>query len=148
MASHWGRFAEYGLTPLGDARYPKMAASVCTNFTSIDQLFRCFRFYNTQPVGEETAYQGLLKPYVFRTPDEVAELEIGPSALVQKSIDSGTFASCTVRKMWGYFMRREPTPDEESTVVPKLAADFKGGGYKLRSLVKAIVTQPAYRRMP
>jgi hypothetical protein len=148
MAGHWGRFAEYGLTPLSEARYPKDATSVCTNFQSIDQLFRCFRFYNVQPVGEEEQYRNLLRPYVFRTAEETAKLEQGPAALAQASIDSGKFASCTVRKLWGYYMRREPTPDEEATVVPKLAADFKSGGYKLKDLVKAIVTQPAYRRMP
>ena len=148
MAAHWGRFAEYGLTPLSEARYPRTAGSVCTNFQSLDQLFRCFRFYNTQPVGEEIPYQGQLRPYTFRTPEEVTKLETGPSALAQASIDSGKFASCTVRKMWGYYMRREPTPDEEATVVPKLATDFKNGGYKVKDLVKAIVTQPAYRRMP
>lgn len=150
MASKWGRFAEYGMSPLSEARYPKTGTTVCSNFQSLDQLFRCFRFYNVQPVGEEDTPEnrGLLKPYVFRTPEEVADLEIGPAALVQKSIDSGTFASCTTRKMWGYYMRREPTPDEESTVIPKLAADFKNGGYHLKGLVKAIVTQPAYGRMP
>jgi len=148
MSAHWGRFAEYGFTPLDEGRYPRTAAGVCTNFQSIDQLFRCFRFYNVQPVGEEEAYRNQLRPYVFRTPDEVAKLETGPRALAQASIDSGAFASCTTRKLWGYYMRREPTPDEESTVIPTLAADFKSGGYKIKDLVKKIVTQPAYRRMP
>ena len=148
MAGHWGRFAEYGLTPLSEFRYPKTAGSVCTNFQSLDQLFRCFRFYNVQPTPQEEPYRNLLRPYVFRTPEEVAKLEAGPAALAQASIDSGKFASCTVRKMWGYYMRREPTPDEEATVVPKLAADFKASNYKLKDLIKAVVTQPAYRRMP
>ncbi|MBL8952018.1 MAG: DUF1585 domain-containing protein, partial [Myxococcaceae bacterium] len=148
MAGHWGRFAEYGFTPLDEARYPRNAASICTNIGSIDQLFRCFRFYNVQPVGEEEAYRNQLRPYMFRTPEDVAKLETGPRALAQSSIDSGAFASCTTRKLWGYYMRREPTPDEEATVIPTLANDFKAGGYKLKDLVKKLVTQPAYRRMP
>ncbi|MBK7865073.1 MAG: hypothetical protein IPJ65_42050 [Archangiaceae bacterium] len=148
MAAHWGRFAEYGLTPLGEERYPKQAAAVCSNLASIDQLFRCFRFYNVQPVGEEAAYRDLLRPYVFRTAPEVANLEVGPAALARASIDSGKLASCTVRKLWGFYLRREPTPEEEQTVVPQLAADFSSGGYHLKQLVKAIVTQPAYRRLP
>jgi hypothetical protein len=150
MAAHWGRFAEYGLTPLSEARYPKTYDTVCTNLTSMDQLFRCVRFYVTDPPpnSDETAFKGFLRPYEYRTPDQVAQLETGPAALAQQSIDSGRFATCTVRKMWSYFMRRTPTPDEEATVVPKLAGDFSQGGYHLRSLVKAIVTQPAYRRLP
>jgi hypothetical protein len=150
MAAHWGRFAEYGLTPLSDARYPRQASSVCSSFGSLDQLFRCFRFYNLQPTAgsEAEAFKGQLNPYVYRTDADVMHLETGPQALAQSSIDSGAFASCTVRKLWGYYMRREPTPDEEATVVPKLAADFKSGNYHLKALVKAIITQPAYRRMP
>lgn len=150
MASHWGRFAEYGLTPLSDARYPKTWESVCSTFTSMDQLFRCTRFYVTDPPAnsDETTFKGYLRPYEYRTPDQVAELETGPAVLAQSSIDSGRFATCTVRKMWSYFMRRVPTPDEEATVVPQLASDFKTQGYHLRSLVKSIVTQPAYRRLP
>jgi hypothetical protein len=45
-------------------------------------------------------------------------------------------------------MRRAPTPDEEATVVPTLAQDFSSNGYHLKSLVKSIVTQSAYRRLP
>jgi hypothetical protein len=148
MAAHWGRFAEYGLSPLGEARYPKTSASVCTNFQDIEQLFRCFRFYMMDPVGEEVPYRGLLRPYVFRTDEEVQRLETGPSALVQDSIDSGRFATCTVRKLWNNYLRRMPTPEEEATVVPQLAADFKAQGYRLKGLVKSLVTQPAYRRLP
>jgi hypothetical protein len=150
MASHWGRFAEYGLTPLSEARYPKTYDTVCTNLTSMDQLFRCSRFYVTDPpaMSDETSYKGFLRPYEYRTPDQVTGLETGPAALAQTSIDSGRFATCTVRKMWGWFMRRPPTPDEEATVVQKLADDFKSGGYHLKSLVKSIVTQPAYGRLP
>lgn len=148
MAAHWGRFSEYGLTPLSEARYPKIATAVCTNFTGIDQLFRCFRFYNVSPVGEEAEFKDLLRPYVFRTAAQVQNLETGPSALAQASIDSGRFATCTVRKMWSHYMRRMPTPDEEATVVPQLASQFSQGGYHLKSLVKSIITQPAYRRLP
>ena len=49
MAAHWGRFAEYGHTPLDDGRYPKRYESVCSGITTLDQLLRCFRFYQLGP---------------------------------------------------------------------------------------------------
>lgn len=148
MAASWGRFAEYGGAPLDETRYPKSYNSVCTNITNIDQLFRCFQFYQVEAVGDEVPFKGLLRPYVFRPPKDIARIETGPSALVQDSIDSGALATCTVRRMWTYFMRRDPSPDEEVSVIGPLAADFKTNGYHLRPLVKAIVTHPAYGRMP
>jgi hypothetical protein len=150
MAAHWGRFAEYGLTPLSEARYPKTYDTVCTNLQSLDDLFRCSRFYVTDPPAgsDEVAFKGYLRPYEYRSAAQVAELETGPSVLAQQSIDSGRFARCTVRKLWSYFMRRAPTPDEEASVVPSLAQDFSSNGYHLKPLVKAIVTQSAYRRLP
>ncbi|MEW5740753.1 MAG: hypothetical protein AB1938_17630 [Myxococcota bacterium] len=148
MAAHWGRFAEYGHTPLDEARYPKTYGTVCAGITNLDQLFRCFRFYQLEAVGDELPFKGLLKPYVFRTPEEEAGLEAGPTHLVQESIDSGRFAQCTTRRVWTRFMHREPTAAEELEVLPGLAQDFEANGFDFKRLVKAVVMNPAYRRMP
>lgn len=148
MAGAFGRFAEYGLTPLDEARYPKTYDSVCTNFTDIDQLFRCYRFYEVQPVGEQVPFRGDLLPYVFRTPDQVADLEAGPSSVVEDGIANGKIATCTARRMWTYFMRRPPTADEETNVIPNLANTLTSNNWSVKKLVKAIVTDPAYRRLP
>ena len=43
-------------------------------------------------------------------------------------------------------MRRSPSADEESTVIPDLARDFKQNGYRMKQLVKRIVLNPAYGR--
>jgi hypothetical protein len=45
-------------------------------------------------------------------------------------------------------MRRSPTADEEATVLPPLTAAFEADQYRLRGLIKSIVTHPAYRRIP
>lgn len=148
MAAGWGRFAEYGATPLDETRYPKSFAAACATITNLDQLFRCFRFYQTEAVGDELPFKGLLRPYVFRPSADIAKIEIGPSALTDDAIATGTLARCTVRRMWSWFMRRDATPDEELTVIGPMATDFANDGYHLRKLVKAIVTNPAYGRMP
>lgn len=149
MAAAWGRFAEYGLAPIEDARYPARAGANCrAPFTSLEQVIRCARLYETDPVGDEIPYAGMLHGYVFRTPEQVEVLEVGPRALVERSLTSGAFATCTVRRMWTHFMRRAPTVDEEASVVPVLRAEFETKGYDLRGLVASIVNHPAYRRLP
>jgi hypothetical protein len=147
-AAHWGRFAEYGHTPLDDLRFPKRFENVCTRITSFDQLLRCFRFYQLEAVGDEVPFRGLLKPYVFRPPTELENVEQGPTRLAGESVRSGRFSRCTVRRLWTHFMHRPPTAEEEQSVLPGLIKSFDDDDHRLRGLVKAIVTQPAYRRMP
>ena len=43
---------------------------------------------------------------------------------------------------------RAPTIEEEQAVLPEIVQAYQAGGHNLRALVKAIVTQPAYRRLP
>lgn len=148
MAAHWGRFAEYGHTPLDDRRYPKRFESVCTGVTSLDQLLRCYRFYQLEVVGDETPYRGLLKPYVFRPDGEVSNVEIGPTQLTNESLRSGRLSRCTVRRVFTHFMHRAPTAEEEQSRLPALVEAFDNDNRRLRGLVKSIVTHPSYRRLP
>jgi hypothetical protein len=149
MASHWGRFTEYGYSHLDDVRYPTQGGLQCTPpLQDVMQLFRCFRLYELDPVGEEVPYQGLLNAYVFRTPEERINIDEGPSRLAGASVSSGRFSSCTTRKMWAYFMRRDPTPDEEANVLPDIEASFVASDYDLKTLIRSIVSGPAYGRQP
>lgn len=149
MASHWGRFAEYGFSSLDEQRFPARIGPTCTQpFRDLEHLLRCVRFYEVEPVGEEQAYFGMLNAYVFRTPAEHQLIEAGPAHLVAESVGSGRFATCSARRMWTHFMRRAPTPAEEAEVLPELVRAYEAGGSTLRSLVRAIVLHPAYRRLP
>ena len=149
MAAAWGRFAEFGFAPIDDRRFPSRAGASCMQpFSSAEQLFRCIRFYESDPVGDEVPFVGYLNPYVFRTPAEAAIIDEGPAAVARQAIDRGTFATCTVRRMWTHFMRRAPTPEEETTIVPALRDEFVAGGYVLRELIADLVRHPAYRRLP
>lgn len=149
MASHWGRFSEFGYRHLDDATFPTMATTVCTPpLNDVNQFIDCFRQYELDPVGEEVPFQGMLNGYVFRKPDEVEAVEQGPTRLVAQSLQSGAMSACTVSKMWTHFMRREPTLDEREKVLPDLIAGYEGSGHSIRTLVKQIVLHPAYRRMP
>lgn len=149
LASHWGRFSEYGLTPIDDARFPRALGQSCTvPISSVEQLFRCYRFYKIDAVGEEVPYRYQLNSYVFRTPEEVVNIEQGPALLANHAIQSGQFSTCTARKMWTHFMRRAPTSDEETQVIPDLVTKYEAANFNLKQLVRAIVLHPAYRRLP
>jgi hypothetical protein len=149
MSSHWGRFAEYGISPIDETQYPEMFGGACAQpFSSLAQAFRCFRFYKLTAVGEEVPFQYDLNAYVFRTPDQIVNIEQGPIHLAQQTIDSGAFSSCTAQKLWSYFMRRQPTSDEQLNVIPTLVQTYESNNFNLRKLVNAIVTHPAYRRLP
>lgn len=149
MAAHWGRFAEYGFGHLDLQRFPTQIDQSCIPpYSDIVKAFACFRQYELDPVGEEIPYQGQLNAYVFRTPEERQYIEQGPERLANEAVASGRFASCTTRKMWAQLMRRDPTSEEAAEVLPALEASFEESGYNLRTLVKEIVTQPAYGRQP
>ncbi len=149
LAAHWGRFSEYGYRHLDESSYPTRAGPECTPpVESFSQLIKCFRFYELDPVGEEADYVGYLNSYVFRTPDEIDNIEQGPKKLVRDSVQSGRFAACTVRRMWTHFMRRAPTLDESAEVLPDLSAVFDSSDYDVKALIKTIVSHPAYRRNP
>ena len=146
MASHWGRFSEYGYANLDETNFPEVGFQKCSTFQNIDDFFDCFRHYKLDPAPEEEPFAARLNAYVFRSEEEIAAIEQGPGLLAQQAIDSGRFGACTVRRMWTQFMRREPTIDEEENVLPELASDFAQQGYNIKALVKRIVLHPAYGR--
>jgi hypothetical protein len=149
MAAHWGRFAEYGISPIDDMTYPQTIGASCTPpFSDLVQLFRCTRFYKVDAVGEEIPYKYMLNAYVFRTPDEIMNIVQGPSHLANQTIDGGQFSTCTTRNMWNFFMRRTPTGDEEMNVIPDLVHKYEASNFDLKQLVNDIVTHAAYRRLP
>ncbi len=149
LASHWGRFAEYGFLHMDEAQFPTVVDSRCfPPVSGVEQLFECFRFYELDPVGEEQAYAGYLLSYVFRTPAEQQNIAEGPTKLVRDALASGRLDRCTVRRMWTQFMRREPTLEEDGTIIPELTATYTANGRSLKRLIKSIVLQPAYGRKP
>ena len=147
MAAHWGRFTELGFANLTPEEFPTSPLANCVQqidgqpalaAENAEQLFRCFRLYDFESFN--------LNAYTFRTPAEVANIEQGPRKLVNESVESGRFGGCTTRKMWSYFMRRDPTADEETKIIPELTQTFEASNYNLKALIKAIVTHPAYGR--
>ncbi len=147
MAAHWGRFSEFGYASLDEEEFPVSPLMPCIRTVDgepalaaedAEGVFRCFQQYDFESFN--------LRAYTFRTPAQITNIVQGPAKLVNESVQSGRFSGCTTRKMWSYFMRREPTADEEAKIIPELTQTFDSSGHNLKSLIKAIVTHPAYGR--
>ncbi len=122
----------------------------------------CRNSYQLEPVPDASgdAYQGSLKALVFADVDPDADsnqrcsgpgcgyeanIYAGPDDLAQDTVDSGTFASCVVDRMWTRWIGRGMTDDERRERLPWIADDFAAGGYDIKTLVHHFVTSPDYR---
>ncbi len=55
------------------------------------------------------------------------------------------FAQCAVQRVTSSFLGRQTTPDDDA-LLSSLTSTFVGSGYRMKSLVRAIVHSDAYRR--
>jgi hypothetical protein len=142
-AAYWGRWAEAGVLPMEEATFPRYVAE-CARTGRASPFCRAF-YFTAEEVNDtavEGPFVGQLRAYVFADATREANIATGPEGIARGAIDSGRFASCTVERMWKLFNAREPTVEETSEIAA-LAEDFSSD-YRLRRLVKAIVTRPEY----
>lgn len=150
-AAWWGRFVEQGASWLDPAVYPVDNDACRRRDWDGDPLLRsiCLRAYVSGRSPE-----GVLRAYEFARDGSPEAVELvrhaaaGPRGLAEEAIADGRFAACTVRKWWRHLLRREPTAAELVEELPRLAAGFRSSGYRLKSLIRAIVTSEPYRRSP
>lgn len=142
-ASYWGRWGERAIFPLPPATYPKYdPACAAANPPASCSPFRLVADDVTHPALEP--YKGMLRSYVFAEPFE-ANIEAGPEALAKNAIESGQLAACTTRRMFTRLVGREPRdyPDERAQL-EEIARTF-ADGYRLRTLLRSIVSLPQYK---
>lgn len=147
LASHWGQFAEGGISLLTDlAAWPRMRSTCVGSSNAI-----CQRFYVT---SNDADNKGALQPYQYadaQHPDITSALAGGPRKRVNESLANGTFARCAVKRAWSSLMKRDmrvtgAAADEVATL-NTLADGFRNNAYSLPWLVEQIVSQPQYRRV-
>ena len=147
-AAHWGRFTEYGGGILTSALYPAVrddCRRCALNGTGCSD--DCNRYYVTRAqTEEERVWLGTFRPYVFRHPEHVRNVEAGPRLLVLSSVVDGRLQRCVARSTAEWLLGR-PLADSESAVVEDLVTGFEDDGFRYRSLVKKIVKSDLYRRV-
>ena len=73
-----------------------------------------------------------------------AHAEAGPAGLAQELISSPELAPCVVQQVAQSLLGRQLAPEDDPWKA-QLAKLFVDGGFRMRTLVRAIVTSPLYR---
>jgi hypothetical protein len=145
LAAHFGKFTEAGSTLMTDPVLFPLRRTTCV---SNNPSNFCARFYVTTPGAPN---EGSLLAYQFTPehPEYLANIEGGPRALAQKAIDDGTFARCTAKNVFRYYVKRdlraEGTDSDELPLLDSLAKGFKDNGFSYPWLVEQVVSLPQYR---
>ncbi|MGK0361233.1 MAG: hypothetical protein ACI9U2_003551 [Bradymonadia bacterium] len=148
-AGHWARFADAGTAWLDPEIFPTYLARCANCARRGDNCdFICNRFYVSE-IGHPDAmpYVGVLKAYQWRDEGEISKVEAGPGALVQRAINDGRIARCASTKLFERLYKRAPTAVERREQIARFAEVFEASNYDFKTLVKAMVMDPAYRRM-
>ena len=147
-AAHWGRWGERGATYLSPDTTPAFDPSceLCAT-TGIPCSSRCRTFYVTDVLDEKAEpFVGWMSAYLFRRPEHEAFVEDGPTYLVYKTVVDGRFPACVARTAAERLLGREVGLDEQPWL-DGLAREFVASGYRYRDVVRAVVMNPAYRRV-
>lgn len=143
-AAHWGRWTELGGAFLDPAEYPAYDPA-CDGCSGCSQ--KCAAFYITTPqVPQEEPYTGWLRAYLYRAEDHHDNVELGPSLLAETMEADGRLQECTSRTTAEWLLGRKLSEGDQA-FLDDLINQFVGSGYSYRSLVKAIVLSPVYRRV-
>ncbi len=146
LGAAWGRWAERGTNYLNTDDFPTFDP-VCASCTGAACPHRCRHYITTALDGDAVPFLGTLETYLYRSPADVRRIDTGPSSVVTETLASGELQSCTVRSTWERLLNRPMSPTEAEDVLPALVRDFEAHGRSYRSLVRAVVMSPAYRRV-
>lgn len=147
--AHWGRYGERSAVWLDPARYPRYDAKcrdcALAGNTTCDN--ECGNYVMQAFDGDGASSLGLLKSYLYRTTEEEPNIAQGPKLLVERMLQTGDLQRCAVKKMWGEFLGRSMTTQEEGLYLENMTQAFERNGRDLKSLIKEVVTSDAYRRV-
>ncbi len=147
--AHWGRFGERNAQYLEPAQFPKVSAKcrdcALAGNTTCDN--ECGNYVMQAFDGEGAQSLGLLRTYLYRTPDEEPNIVGGPRLLVERMMQTGDLEKCTVRNMWNHLLGRPMTAEEERLYLGRLVDQFAMNNHNLKRLMLAIVSTDAYRRV-
>lgn len=147
--AHWGRYGERNATFLDPARYPRFEPKCRDCALGSGTCDReCTDFYVTQALDGDGANSiGLLKTYLYRTPDEEPNIVAGPKLLVERMMQTGDLERCAVKNVWAELLGRPMTAQEQSLYIEDLSGEWLSKGRSFKELMKLIIATDAYRRV-
>ncbi len=149
VGAHWGRFGERSAQYLDPMEFPKVSAKCrdCALANNVSCDGECANYVMQAYDGDGASSLGLLKTYLYRTPDEEPNITGGPRALVEKMMQTGELEKCTVQNMWNQLLGRPMTDEEAAIYLQPLVDDFAQNNHNLRKLMVRIVATDAYWRV-
>lgn len=147
--AHWGRFAERSaqfLDPEHFPRYdPKCRDCALSGNTTCNN--ECGQYVMQAYDGDGASSLGMLKTYLYRTPDEEQNIDGGPELLVERMLQTGDLERCTVRRVWQEFLGRPMSVEEQRMYLEPFAQEFARDGHRFKALIERVVMSDAYRRI-
>jgi hypothetical protein len=136
LAAYFTRIQESSWTYLPPANFPANDMK-CANADPTKMSFACTTFYDP---AFTSASQSLLRgSYASMT-----NADAGPQAMAAYLTSTSDFETCVASNVASSFLGRALTPDD-AALQQQLAQTFVTGGFKMRALVKALVTSEAYK---
>lgn len=149
VGAHWGRFGERNAQYLEPALFPKISAKcrdcALAGNTTCDN--ECGNYVMQAFDGEGAASLGLLRSYLYRTPDEEPNIVGGPRLLVERTLQTGELERCAVLNVWNHLLGRPMTSEEERLYMTQLVNAFAKSNHNFKQLLLAVVSTDAYRRV-
>lgn len=149
MGAHWGRFGERNAQYLNPEQFPRLDARCrdCAIAGDTTCNNECGNYVMQAFDGDGAGSLGLLRTYLYRTPDEEPNIVGGPRLMVQRFLQTGELEACAVRNIWNHLLGRPMTSQEESLYLTSLAQGFAKDGHNLKALMQRVVATEAYRRI-
>lgn len=147
--AHWGRYAERSALFLPAEQFPRLDLKCrdCALNGDTNCGGECSQYVMQAFDGDGANSLGLLKTYLYRTPDEEKNIEGGPQTLVQRMMETGDLERCTVKRVWNEFLGRAMTVEEQKLYLQTLSQGFAKNNHSLKSLIEHVVMSDAYRRI-
>jgi len=147
--THWGRWEEgddfvylEDISTFND-NCANCEKGNCSNFC---KTFYITRELETTP-GSVDDELGKLKTIAWRTEEEAAALDVGPSALVNRPEYQQQIASCAVQSFAEQVFGRELSAEERTSWLVEKTGNFAANGQDFLGMVKDIVSDERYRRI-
>lgn len=149
QGAHWGRFGERNAQYLAPDTFPRLDARCrdCALAGDTTCNNECGNYVMQAFDGDGANSLGLLRTYLYRTPDEEPNIVGGPRLMVQRFSQTGELEQCAVRNIWNHLLGRPMTSQEESLYLTPLSQGFATDGHNLKALMQRIVATEAYRRI-
>ncbi|MEZ4293685.1 MAG: hypothetical protein R3B70_01820 [Polyangiaceae bacterium] len=156
LAAHFGQFLEAGSTVLRDFEREYDTQNACAKGIGPSSTAWCDRHYLAVPSMEDPDIRPYrLKALEYADPNHPLvqpHFDAGPEGLAKQDIESGVFHRVAVEHLFEFLMKRPPdldvtSPDYEGDVIEQIAADFQQHD-DFKKAIRALVSLPAYRRMP